>query len=258
MKEYKGTIENWREIPCGNGIGYTISGTSVDHPEFAGEHMRTSSVLVREGDEIETLNSRYTLTREANVEKLTREQYISQRAALMVREWLEKAPSQPFVEYCGNQTSDGYITKIVPHVIDVWDKEAMMSEWDNLENKIIKLDESIDLWGLNITVNTDPDEYWLKGRIKDLEASSTELTMEHNRDQNHIIGLNRLVGKQKLYIEECVRALNEIIEDANKAIALTGDFTKYEQGYRAAIQKTGAHARVVLSAGLLRGGGYDK
>lgn len=67
IKEHKGTIDNWYKYPCKPGLGYVVCGYSVDHPEFAGDWMHTSWVVKREGNEIETRNSRYTLGSEAKL-----------------------------------------------------------------------------------------------------------------------------------------------------------------------------------------------
>lgn len=70
-KPHKGTIENWFvwQIPESlDHLGYVIVGDSVDHPQFAGEVIRTSVVVGRIDNEIETRNSRYTLGRAAVVQ----------------------------------------------------------------------------------------------------------------------------------------------------------------------------------------------
>jgi hypothetical protein len=63
MKPHDGTIYQWRKIPSGaqpGSLGYRIAGIPQGHPEFT-NWIITSEVLKREGNEIETLNSRYTL-----------------------------------------------------------------------------------------------------------------------------------------------------------------------------------------------------
>ena len=69
MKLYKGTIDSWYTVGVpksfnskyGVNEGYVVHGRSVDHPQFGGGAIRTSIVMSRDGNEIETLNSRYTL-----------------------------------------------------------------------------------------------------------------------------------------------------------------------------------------------------
>lgn len=62
-KPYKGSISDWEErrISPRRGLGYLIVELFVDHPQFAGKFGFTSDVIAREGNEIETRNSRYTL-----------------------------------------------------------------------------------------------------------------------------------------------------------------------------------------------------
>lgn len=68
-KPFKGTIEDWRKVPCGDyGLGYMIYGYTPDHPEFAGmgrgdTYFHTSYVVKHDETtgEIETRNSRYKL-----------------------------------------------------------------------------------------------------------------------------------------------------------------------------------------------------
>jgi len=60
-KEHKGIIEDWYEHPCSHGLEYYICGTSMSHPKFSGGWFHTSWVVKKDGDEIETRNSRYTL-----------------------------------------------------------------------------------------------------------------------------------------------------------------------------------------------------
>lgn len=60
QKPHKGTISDWRFGPSwGDDDTVLVHGTAVDHPEFAGEPIHTSYVVKIE---IETRNSRYTLT----------------------------------------------------------------------------------------------------------------------------------------------------------------------------------------------------
>lgn len=64
-KPHKGRIEDWFEIAVSDK-GNVIFGRAVGHPDFDGEDIRTSFVVKRDGDEIETRNSRYTLGRHAS------------------------------------------------------------------------------------------------------------------------------------------------------------------------------------------------
>lgn len=74
-KPHKGVIEDWeiQDIDMDkypefhNTLGFVVSGRPISHPDFEG-WMRTSIVLKREGSEIETYNSRYTLGKEKNKE----------------------------------------------------------------------------------------------------------------------------------------------------------------------------------------------
>ena len=52
----------WEERPCDPslGLGYYVTGYPWGHPDFTG-WIRTSYVVKRTGNEIETNNSRYTL-----------------------------------------------------------------------------------------------------------------------------------------------------------------------------------------------------
>lgn len=59
-KPHKGFIYNWRFIPIQNRYGCVIYGRVVGHPQFTGP-IRTSLVLNVIENEVETLNSRYTL-----------------------------------------------------------------------------------------------------------------------------------------------------------------------------------------------------
>jgi len=62
-KPHKGTIRLWHKEECGSmGLGYVICGLSDGHPDFDGYPMHTSYVVKHEGNEIETRNSRYTLS----------------------------------------------------------------------------------------------------------------------------------------------------------------------------------------------------
>lgn len=61
-KPHFGTINNWSESHMtSRGLGYIIMGESDGHPQFSGGPIYTSYVVKRDGDEIETRNSRYTL-----------------------------------------------------------------------------------------------------------------------------------------------------------------------------------------------------
>lgn len=74
-KPFKGEIHLWhkryfdpkewaRQYPADPTVlGYSIAGTPVGHPVFQG-WLCTSPVIAQEGNEIETLNSRYTLVGE--------------------------------------------------------------------------------------------------------------------------------------------------------------------------------------------------
>lgn len=71
QKPHKGKIRCWGKYhfdkvlypELGDSLGYTIVGRPIDHPEFT-RWMRTSAVVKHEGNEIETLNSRYELVGE--------------------------------------------------------------------------------------------------------------------------------------------------------------------------------------------------
>ena len=56
-KPHHGRIENWFKF------GGMVWGRALDHPRFAGQDIRTSTVLKHDEEtgEIETRNSRYTL-----------------------------------------------------------------------------------------------------------------------------------------------------------------------------------------------------
>lgn len=69
-KPYKGRIANWAkvEFTVPNGLegpephlGYYIIGNFLDHVPAPGKLWHTSMVVHRDGDEIETFNSKYTL-----------------------------------------------------------------------------------------------------------------------------------------------------------------------------------------------------
>lgn len=47
--------------PTEEHLGYTYVGRFVGHPHFSGQQGHTSLVIYEEGDEVETLNSRYTI-----------------------------------------------------------------------------------------------------------------------------------------------------------------------------------------------------
>lgn len=54
-KLHRGTINEWYKVSAPQGLGYAISG------RMGGRGVLTTSVLRRDGDEVETLNWRYTL-----------------------------------------------------------------------------------------------------------------------------------------------------------------------------------------------------
>lgn len=62
-KPHKGSIKSWSRYPWDGGLGYVIRGLSVDHPQFAGDYIRTSYVVKHDEatGEVETRNSRYSL-----------------------------------------------------------------------------------------------------------------------------------------------------------------------------------------------------
>lgn len=66
-KPHKGRITMWAKRECEHGLGYYIVGRFVDHPAFAGHGGYTSYVVAHDEEtgEIETRNTRYTLTEEA-------------------------------------------------------------------------------------------------------------------------------------------------------------------------------------------------
>lgn len=71
-KPHRGKISGWSKVDrsqdeyarldsmYGPSLHYTIRGVPGGHPNFI-NWIRTSLVVAREGNEIETLNSRYTL-----------------------------------------------------------------------------------------------------------------------------------------------------------------------------------------------------
>lgn len=59
MKPHKGIIHGWYAQNIENS--YIIWGRSEGHPQFNSRFIHTSLVIKRVGNEIETLNSRYTL-----------------------------------------------------------------------------------------------------------------------------------------------------------------------------------------------------
>lgn len=72
-KPYKGMIENWIKLTWKpeqllgfpGTLEYSVIGIPINHPEFVG-WIKTSAVVKQEGNEIETLNSRYTLGNASN------------------------------------------------------------------------------------------------------------------------------------------------------------------------------------------------
>jgi hypothetical protein len=61
-KPHRGRIEFQAEWPTpGLGLGYRVCGRFLDHERFAGREGMTSYLVAREGREVETANSRYTL-----------------------------------------------------------------------------------------------------------------------------------------------------------------------------------------------------
>lgn len=84
MKPHKGQISGWHKITCNTNpwpgekevnLGYYIFGRPSGHPQFE-SRIYTSPVVKHEGNEIETLNSRYTLVGEPGmtVEKISKSQ----------------------------------------------------------------------------------------------------------------------------------------------------------------------------------------
>lgn len=67
-KPHRGTIKNWARSESWSHPGrYVIVGVSHGHPEFHGGPIRTSLIEVErpEINEVETLNSRYSLEQPA-------------------------------------------------------------------------------------------------------------------------------------------------------------------------------------------------
>lgn len=70
-KPYKGRISDWRKVACdqwgypteafGATGYYYIHGLSKGHPQFDGRVFHTSRVVKHEGNDIETMFSRYLL-----------------------------------------------------------------------------------------------------------------------------------------------------------------------------------------------------
>ena len=60
-KPHLGTLDDWWMADANHGLDYIIRGKFVGHPQFDGLYGHTSYVVKREGNEIETRNSRYTL-----------------------------------------------------------------------------------------------------------------------------------------------------------------------------------------------------
>ncbi len=69
-KPHKGIIDHWyiEEFNKDDypdllpNLGYVIRGVPWNHPEFANcSWIRTSAIVKHDGNEVETLNSRYTL-----------------------------------------------------------------------------------------------------------------------------------------------------------------------------------------------------
>jgi len=54
-KPHRGEIRDWARRSAPGGLGFRVEGT------VAGEKVTTTSILARDGDEVETLNWRYTL-----------------------------------------------------------------------------------------------------------------------------------------------------------------------------------------------------
>lgn len=72
-KPYKGQIANWEKRYFSKAafpqhkdtLGYVIMGVPIGHPQYS-EWIVTSPVVKHEEDQIETLNSRYTLLNPKN------------------------------------------------------------------------------------------------------------------------------------------------------------------------------------------------
>lgn len=60
-KMHKGYLDYWIKCSTEDGKYTWYEGQFRDHPLFHGHWGHTSNVLVEVGNEIETLNSRYTL-----------------------------------------------------------------------------------------------------------------------------------------------------------------------------------------------------
>ena len=60
-KPHHSRIDGWYEHPAQGGLGYRVNGMFMDHPQLKGYNAHTSFVVARNGNEIETNNSRYTL-----------------------------------------------------------------------------------------------------------------------------------------------------------------------------------------------------
>lgn len=68
VKPNKGRIDKWfrvftekEPIDGVNHIGYYIVGRFLDHPPHPGELRHTSQIMKRDGCDIETMNSHYSL-----------------------------------------------------------------------------------------------------------------------------------------------------------------------------------------------------
>ena len=59
-KLHKGKLEAWEKV-LKPPFGYYFVGKFVGHPIFDGKQGHTSLVVFHSGNEVETLNSRYTL-----------------------------------------------------------------------------------------------------------------------------------------------------------------------------------------------------
>jgi hypothetical protein len=75
MKPHKGILKNAVKHvitePTKEHLGYYFTGVFEGHPDFNGESGYISMVVKQEGNEVETLNSRYTLIlAEKPVEKI--------------------------------------------------------------------------------------------------------------------------------------------------------------------------------------------
>ncbi len=68
-KPHRGSLEHWRRMDCiaDVGLGYYVVGLFVGHPQFSEKYGHTSYVVAHDGDQIETLNSRYTLVGDEHV-----------------------------------------------------------------------------------------------------------------------------------------------------------------------------------------------